>query len=339
MKSRWSCYLACVCILAFWLPAAGGAEDTYEWKDDKWVAAAKPAEGTAAGELALVRHLLKSGRFKKSVKAAKKFRARYPDSDEYEEVCLLAAEAETKRGRYYQAYEWYEKQLNQFPAGQYSDKALQCESEIAETFLSGKKRIVFGFMRFSAIDEALEILTRIAEHAPGTELAAKSLLRVADYHYSKSEWLEATDAYDAFLLLFGKSTKAAYAMLQAARATYASYGGVKFDDTPLLDAEQRFKIFAESFPAAAAKAGVGRILRQIAGRRAHRLYLAGGFYERTRRPSAAAYYYKQTVDQFPRTQWGKLARTALVRLGAIQPQKPAQPAAGGKSASKGKMRK
>jgi len=298
------------------------AKDSYERKDGKWVKVATPAEGSAAGELALVRHYLDGGRYKKAVKAAKKFTKRYPDDDGYEEVCLLAGQAEIKRGRYYQAYDWFEKQLDQFPAGRYSGRALQREYEIAEAFLAGAKRIVLGFMKLSATDEGLDILGRIAEHAPGTEIAARSLLRIADYHYGKGRWMDAVEAYDTFLTLFGKSDKAPYAMLQSARANYSAFDGVAFEDTPLLEAEQRFKTFAEAYPAAAAKAGVDRTLEQIADMRAQKLYATAEFYERIKRPPAAAFYYKQVAEQFPRTQWAENARRALGRLGGVRPQKP-----------------
>lgn len=321
-------HLALGCAMGFWLGAGPLAaslsgQEVYEWKGGKWVRAAKPARGTPPGELALVRQLFQDGRYKKTVKAAKKFRSKYQADPGYEEVCLLAGRAEIKRGRYYQAFEWFEKQLDQHPAGRLSDRALQREFEVAEAFLGGKKRVILGFIRIGAVDDGLEILTRIAEHAPGTNIAAKSLLRIADYHYQKGQWVEAAEAYDLFLDLFGKSPEAARAMLQAAQATYSSFRGIRFDDTPLLEAEQRFSIFAESYPAAARKAGVGRMLKQIAFARGEKLYQTGRFYERTKRPSAAAFYYKQLINAYPETQWAVDARTALRLLGDVEPRRPA----------------
>jgi len=323
MNNRW--HPVIICAVAFCL-AAGSltAGDSYERKDGRWVKIAKPAEGSAAGELALVRHYLDGARYKKAVKAAKKFIKRYPDDDAYEEVCLLAGQAEIKRARYYQAYGWFEKQLDQFPAGRYSGRALQREYEIAEAFLGGAKRIVLGFMKLKATDEGLEILGRIAEHAPGTEIASRSLLRIADYHYGKGHWMDAVEAYDTFLTLFGKSVKAPYAMLQSARANYSAFRGLEFEDTPLLEAEHRFKAFAEAYPAAAAKAGVDRTLERITGIRAQKLYLTAEFYERTKRPPAAAFYYKQVAEEFAQTQWAKDARRALARLGGVKPKEPDQ---------------
>lgn len=298
------------------------AQDSYEWNRGKWVPLAQPSEDTPPGELVQIRQYFAIAKYKKVVKSAGKFRARYPDSAACEEICLLAGRAEIARKRYYQAYGWFEKQLNQFPAGRYSARALEFEYEIAEKFLAGAKRIVLWFIKLSAKDEALDILVRIAEHAPGSQIAAKSVMRMADYHYRQKQWVEAIEAYDMFGELFPKSAQCSRAMLQAARASYSSFGGIEFEDTPILDAEQRFKTFAESYPAAAKTAGVEQTLAQIARIRAHKLYETGQLYERTGHLKAAAFYYQQAIDQYPQTQWSQTARSALRLLGGVIPQKP-----------------
>ena len=110
-------YLLGLCTVAICLAAATTyARDNYEWSGGRWVQTAKPAEGTAAGELALVRKQFEDEKDKKTVKSAKKFVKRYPDGAGYEEVCMLAGQAEMRRGRFYQAYEWFERQLDQFPS-------------------------------------------------------------------------------------------------------------------------------------------------------------------------------------------------------------------------------
>ncbi len=290
------------------------AEEIYEWTGNAWKPAAKPEEGSAAGELALLRQYWENVHYKKLVKAAKKFLKRYPDSDEYEEACLLAGQSEIHRNRYFQAYEWFERQLSQFPSGRFSDRALEHEYEIAEAFLAGKKRIVLGFLRVSGRDDALEILQRIAEHAPGSALAERALLRVGDYYYDEGDWIEATEAYDAFLIACDKSPKAPYAMLQAAHATYNSFNGVAFEDTPLLAAEQRVKNLLESYPQAARRANVEETLSEISATRAEKVFLAGQFYERTHRSSPAAFCYRDVIERFPTTPWATMAQDALIRL-------------------------
>jgi len=306
-----------------WPTALLAGPDKFELAGDKWVPAVKPAVGSPAGELALARDLFEKHRYAKAVRLAGKFIKKYPDSPQYENVCLLAGRAEIQRHRYYQAYEWFEKQLDQFPAGKLSARALSGEYEVADAFLSGRKRLVFGFIRLDGTSDALEILTRIADHAPGTEIASKSLLRLADHYYAAGQWPEAVNAYDSYVQLFPKSTKTGYAAGRAAEATWLSFAGTQFDQTPLIEAQQRFSILLEAYPAEAAKLGARRILRQIASARAKKLLETAQFYERTSKPSAAAYYYAEVVRRYPAGEWARRARAALKAMGAVSPAKPA----------------
>ena len=302
-------------------PAQG--QDSYEWRGGKWTKSAPPAKGTPEGELSLVRKHMRDGKNKKAVKAAKKFLDRYPDSELNEDVSYLAGNAEFARKRYFQAFEWYETQLDYSPRGRYYNLAVRKEYEIAEKFLAGEKRVALGILRLSAKADALEILTRVAEHVPGTPLAQKALMRIADWKFDKQKWLEAADAYDVFVELFPKNRKTAYATIQAARATYFSFKGTSFDDTPLVEADQRFRNFAASYPDKAAKAKVSETLSQIAEVRSEKLLATAQFYERTQKPSASVYYYKMLVKDFPKSQTARQARARLGELGHVKAIEPA----------------
>jgi len=307
--------ISTVAVLAASLLAAMPASaKEYEWTGEGWAPAAAPAEGTARGELALIRDFVENGQPGKAVKAAETFLERYPNHPACEEVMMRAGQAEFQRERYYQAFEWFEKQLARYPAGVYFDQSLEKEYEIADAFLSGKRRKI-GPLRLEATGEALEILRRVAEHAPGSELARKALLRIGDHHYERKEWDRAVEAYDQFLQLHGKSARAAYATLRAARATLYSFKGIEYDITPLLEAEQRFLHVQERFPAAAREEKVEQILEKIKDSKAHKRYATGQFYQRTGRPEAARAAYERLTEDFPQTNWAQRARERLEQWG------------------------
>ncbi|MBL7133616.1 MAG: outer membrane protein assembly factor BamD [Phycisphaerae bacterium] len=298
------------------------AEGGFEWRTGKWVRSPAATKVSPAGQLAIIRQLIDNGHNAKAVKGAKAFIKKYPQHDHCQEAMMLAGEGELARARYYQAFQWFEKQLARFPTGKHFQRALDREFKVAEAFLAGKKRIVWGFVRLPSKDEGLEILSRIAEHAPSSAIAAKAMMRIGDYHYNADHYAEAVNAYDEYLAMFKKSPGAAHAMLQAARATQAQFAGIRFDETPLIDAEQRFKAFAERFPQAAEKENISKILDQIADTLAEKLYACGEYYVRTGKPSAAAFYYKQVVDRYGRTSWARYARQSLNGLAHIKPVRP-----------------
>ena len=333
-----SCLAVALWMVLAGLTAAPAAEQAeYEFEGGKWSAAPAAAEGTAEGELAIIRRDFEGGADRKVVAEAREYLKKYPDSSAREEAMMLAGLAQMDRGLYFQAYEWFEKQLAEFPAGRYSARALDCEYAIAEAFLGGKKQVVAGIFRISAKDEGVDILDRIPEHVPGSAIADKSLMRIGDYRLASGDYPGAAIAFDHYLSLFGKSRQAPAAMLKAANAAYASYGGAEYDDSPLLDAQQRFRRFSETFPLSARSANTQAVLTQIRNDQADKAFETARFYQRVGQPGAAAFYYRQVTDQFPDTDWAQQARTALAKLGSAavakppavrtaKPQVPARPA-------------
>jgi len=326
-KYQWFVIL-CVVVLA--RGAAAGAEGTeHVWKNGKWVPAAKPAEGTPEGELALVRMYLDKERPKRALKAIRKFRARYPNDSRREEIMMLAGQAQMDRGRYVEAYERFNQQMDQYRNGAYYDRAVQRQYEIADAFLKGRKRRTMWMFRVSAIDKGIDILNGIADRVPGTVVAEKALLRVGDYHYDTGNVVQAVEAYDHYVKTFPQSPRQrlGHAMLRAARARYAQYRGDAFEDTPLIDAQQRFSIYAGRYPEQANKANVPMVLSQIRNSLVQRYFASARFYQRVGRKTAAIFYYKKVVAQSADSHWARRAEDALTALGA-------KPATRGKSPTK-----
>ena len=326
-KYQWFVIL-CAVVLASGV--CSGAETTeHVWKDGKWVPAAKPAEGTPEGELALVRMYLDKERPKSALKAIRKFMARYPNDSRREEIMMLAGQAQMDRGRYVDAYERFNEQMDQYRNGAYYDRAVQRQYEIADAFLKGRKRRTMWMFKVSAIDKGIDILNGISDRVPGTVVAEKALLRVGDYHYDARQVVKAVEAYDHYVKTFPQSPRQrlGHAMLRAARARYAQYRGEAFEDTPLIDAQQRFSIYAGRYPEQANKANIPMVLSQIRNALVRRYFASARFYQRVGRKTAAIFYYRKVIAQSAESHWARRAEDALTALGA-------KPATRGKSPEK-----
>jgi outer membrane protein assembly factor BamD (BamD/ComL family) len=268
--------------------------------------------------------------YDQAVEQADKFLKRYRGDPLREEVLSLAGDAEMGQGSHWSAYKRYERQLKEFPNGPRVERALGRELEIAKAFLAGKKRPMLKVFRIPAAGDGIEILHRIAERAPGTEQAELALLAVGDYYFDKSDWPAAIDAYDGYLGLFPKSPRAVHAELRSAEALRTSYLGPQWDETPLIEAEQRYKAILQRYPSAAATAGVANILQEIRSARARKQYTIARFYLRTGKKDAAEHYFKLAVAEYSGTTWAERAAQELSKLG---PSRPAAPAPTGKDAS------
>jgi len=313
-KCRW--FVIFLAVVPAGSLCAQGDRTEHVWKDGKWVPAAKGEKGTPKGEIALIRQYLDQGRARSALKAAKRFLDRYPTDSRREEAMMLAAQAEKDRGHYYKAYERFNYQLDQYPNGKFFERGIQRQYEIADAFLKGRKRrIWWGMARKSGVGDGLDILTGIAQRVPGTVGAEKAVLRAADYHYEAKQVVEAVDAYDSFIKMFPKNPRLGYAMLRAARATYAQYRGEAFDDTPLVDAQHRFSEFSRLYPEEAKKANIPMLLSQIRNALVRRSFATAKFYQRVGRRKAAIFYYKKVIAQHADSHWARRAKDALVKLG------------------------
>ena len=292
-------------------PAGGG----YEWRGGRWVRTPAVGASSQAGQIALIRQYIEQKDEGQAVKTAEKFLKENPDHELREDAIMLAGQAQFNRGLYYQAFELFEKQLDEFPNGRLADRALDREFKVGEKFLLGHKRIIKQVIRLPAESEGVEILERVTEHVPSSRMAERALLRIADHFFHKGDYERAAERYDQFLEVMPKSNRATYAMLRGAMATYRTYRGPQFNGTPLREAEQRFKRINQIYPVLAKREKIPQTLETIYSQRAERVFTTAEFYLRTNKTSSAAYYYRRTIDGFPQTPWAEQSVSALRQLG------------------------
>jgi len=310
---------------------AAGQEAELIWREGKWVRQAPPAKGTPAGELSIIRSDVDRGHYRPAVRHAKKFLKRYPSSPLREEVLLLAGDAELHRGRYWQAYGWYDKVLD-IPGAASEDRALERQMEVAQAFLSGKKRRLWGFIPLSAEESGIEILTKVAQHSPAAARAEMALLAIGDYYFEKGRYDDAGASYEGFIKQYPNSPRTVHAELRLAESLWRSYRGPWWDEATLIEAEQRYRAFAAARPAAARRANVEEILKEIHSARARKQYEVGQFYVRTDKPDGAGYYFRMVIEDYADTPWAARARSELGRLPqAPGREQPPQAAAGGQA--------
>ena len=101
---------------------------------------------------------------------------------------------------------------------------------------------------FHAYDEAIEMLYRIQQRAPGSQLAEKCLLRTANYYYSDQQYDFAGDTYAASFALIREARMVPRVKLRYAFSLYAQFRGPKFDATPVIDAREQLREVIGKYP-------------------------------------------------------------------------------------------
>lgn len=259
--------------------------------------------------LAKVQELLEAGRAKKAYKQVSKWIEANEDSEILDRALYLKATAQFDRKLYYQSFLLYEEMLDGWGASPMFEPALGQQLEIARRFLAGEKRKVWGFLPASARTEGLEILDRVVERWPGSELAAKALMMQADFYYEKSRFVEAQMTYQIVVEHYAKSAYYEKAMLRNAESTHAQYNGPLYDSYCLTEASLRYEQYRSRYPQQAHELGIEKRIAQIRSQEAEKHYKIADFYRRTHRQEASYYYTDYIQSHWPETEWAESSQT------------------------------
>lgn len=302
--------------------ALAHAQDTRELTDQgQWQRQVDHPLDTPEGKIQTMRRLIAEGKGNRARKMATRWIKDYPAHEQLPQAHLLRADARVAERDYYKSLFDYELLIRIYPGSQYFHLALEREYEIANLFANGMKRKMWG-MRFfpfgqEADFEAEEILIRIQERAPGSELGEKASLRLADFYYDTAEMYKATDAYELFLENYPTSRHRQRAMRRLIQSGLATFKGPQFDPTGLLDAATRLRQYRNEFPAASEQLGADALLIRIEESLALKSYFHGEWYERRNKPVSAIYIYRRVMHDYPKTA---AAQQAMLRLRELDPQ-------------------
>ncbi len=293
-------------------PAAG--QERYELSGGQWQQQSAPSPNSPEGQLQAIRHQLAQGHPKAAEQAADQWIKQYANHADQPEALLIRGDAKAARSHYWDALYDYEAIIRKYPASEQFHTALQREYEIARLYVNGMNRRFLGMRLLPAEGDGEELLIRIQERAPGSELGEIASLTLADYYYTQRKMASAAEAYDLFLGNYPESDKREWAMLRLIQANLARFKGPRFDSTGLIEAAQRLQTYREEFPAAADRIGADALLVRINQSLASKAFLTAEWYAQRKEWVSAAYLYGRVVQEYPQTT---VAEKAMAKLKAI----------------------
>jgi outer membrane protein assembly factor BamD (BamD/ComL family) len=222
---------------------------------------------------------------------------------EMAEALLRRGDARVATGDEFQALYDYERIVRFFPASEQFVLALERELEIAVRYLNGlRAKGWFGLRYESAIDIGEELLIRVQERMPGSQLAERAGIELADYYYRIRDLKMAGEAYDIFLRNFPRSEYRQRAELRRIFSKIAQFKGPRYDAQPLREAKERVKQFAKRFPAEAEQTGVSDALAtRLDESTAAQMLEVGLWYLKRDNPVSAKLTFRRLLRAHPET--------------------------------------
>src|SRR5688572_580988 len=234
-----------------------------------------------------------------------------PDRDR---ALFLLADAYYREDDRLRAFYHLDELLDKHPESRFFYPSLEKQYRIADAYLKGHMRRFLGMPILPATDEAVDMLFRIQERAPGSPIAEKALLRTADYYFNTSQFDLSGDAYGAYVRRYPRSPDVPRVRLRQAFSSYARFRGVRWDATPLIDARAQLEDIKVRYPDLASDANVQKFIDNINATLARKLYHTADFYRRTGKTRAAVYTYRELMNSYPDSREAKLAQAELRRM-------------------------
>jgi outer membrane assembly lipoprotein YfiO len=237
-----------------------------------------------------------------------------PSSPSYDRGLLVTAEAMRGTREYVKAFYYCDQLLDERADSPLFEPAMQLQYELADAYLLGAKDRFVGLRIVGRQDEAVEMLFRIQQRAPGSPVAEKALLRTADYYWAIGDFDLASDAYHSYVQSYPRSPLVPQARLREAYSNLAQFHGPNFDSTPVLNAKTLLRQIEAEYPELAKQEAVAEKLELADRQMARKLYLNADFYRRTRKPGAALVICRRLLKQYPNTPEAADAEAMIARL-------------------------
>lgn len=311
-------------------PAAAAPGSRTVYRPDAeggWAPVAEPAAGSDAARIAAARRALAEDRPREARTILSEFirRTERTDNPLLAEAYLLRGDATSAAGNEYKALYDYEMVIRAYPGSAEFVTANERELEIAVRYIAGLRRKFLGLRISTAVDEGEELLIRVQERMPGSRLAERAGIELADHYYRNRELKLASESYELFLQNYPNSPYRMKAMQRRVYANIGRFKGPKYDASPLTDAKVLIQRFRSLYAAQAEQAGLDEaLLTRIDESAAAQLLEVAKWYLRRDDPVSARFTLRRLVRLHPSTAAAARALDFMTERGWLV----AEPAAG-----------
>lgn len=206
----------------------------------------------------------------------------------------------------------YEDIIRNHPQSAEFTEAIERELDIADMYVNGIRLRNFGIRYGDPEPIIREIYIRTGERVPGSRLAERALISLADYYYQERDIDLARDSYDVYLLNFPQGPNAKRARARRIFTDIARFKGPRYDASGLLDARVRVRNFLRRYPETARETGIdGALLTRIDESIAAQLLDSAEWYLTQNDWPSARYTLKRLIDSHPDSAASQEARAML----------------------------
>lgn len=244
----------------------------------------------------------KAGDFKRAAEEFARLAQSYPDSEYAPEAQYYAGRSYEELGKYWFAYQNYQKTVENYPYTDRMNELLEREYNIAGIFANKDTSKLLDMELSMSIDRSVIVYGKIVENSPFGELADKSLYNMADSYRRMLKYNEAIEAYEKIINDHPESKLVPEAKYQLAYTRYQASLSPEYDQESTDEALREFKQIAKTTHIPKVAEEADSLITELKRRKANSTLKIAQFYEKRGKPKSALMYYKDVAAKFPGTE-------------------------------------
>ncbi len=252
--------------------------------------------------------------FKRAAEEFVRLTQHYPDSDIAPEAQYYAGRSYEEIGKYWFAYENYQKTVDNYPYTRRMDEIIEREYNLAGLFKEKGEPKLMDLELSISLDRAIIIYGKVVENAPFGPLADKALFAQADCYRRIRKYDGAVDAYEKIVNDYPESRLGTEARYQLAYTKYEASLDPEYDQESTEQALEDFERIKKTTPVPSIATEAGKVLDELKTKKAESTMKIAVFYERQKKYKAAIIYYQDVAGKFPDTEAAKVAREKISKL-------------------------
>ncbi|OGW75817.1 MAG: hypothetical protein A2Z72_04075 [Omnitrophica bacterium RBG_13_46_9] len=238
----------------------------------------------------------------------------YKDSDLAPEAQYYAGRAYEESGKYYFAFQNYQKVIESYPFTEKIDEIIKREYELGEALYKRHRGKLMGKELMTDLDRAVEIFQRVRENAPFGEYADKAQFMIGECYKKSEQYNEAIDAFQKVVDEYPQRESVDKAKYEVALCTYLASLKSDYDQELTEEAIKRFKKFTKNQEDPAGPEAAEAAIFLLEDKKAESLFKTAKFYERQKQYKSAVIYYQEIIDKYPKSVFSKSASERLKEI-------------------------
>ena len=256
-----------------------------------------------------------AGKTKKAIKLYDEVADDFPFAPSAAKARYRQAQLLDQQGEVEDAFETYDAFLGRFPGSSLYTKAFNRLESIAFDVASGKVKGSFlGMERDIPLSTKVEMLSKIAVHAPKSERAAKAQFAIGQAYLAEEKYDKSVAAFRELVSDQPNSSLAPRALFKVGEILLQNAERGNQNQANLRLSREAFNDYLIQYPGHSRNNEARKKITELKARELKRSYEIAKFYEKTGEIKSARFYYSNIVSE---TKSGKLHDAAKARLKAI----------------------